>query len=126
MTRHAESSDVLTGGEWVVVRGVSRWVPQPPPAPQPPSLTLAPTPAAPAWTQLIACLECGAKVTETCKSPGGKTRPPHPGRLVARVCKCGADLAKFKNYCEPCRVEARRETSRSYMQRKRSPLRKAS
>jgi hypothetical protein len=112
MSRRAESSDVLTGGEWVVVRGVSRWVPDPAPI-EPPILTIVPLPK-PHWTTLVACPYCGARVAETCKTSGGGVRKPHAGRLVARVCSCGAALAKHKNYCEPCRAEARRITWRLY------------
>jgi hypothetical protein len=115
MTRHAESSDVLTGGEWVVVRGVSRWVPDPEPlAP----LALVPAPK-PHWTLLIACPYCRARVAETCKTSGGGVTKPHASRLASRVCPCGAPLEKHKNYCDPCRAEARRYTWRLYASKRR-------
>jgi hypothetical protein len=117
MTRHAESSDVLTGGQWVVVRGVSRWVPDPAPV-EPPTLTVV-APLKPHWTTLVACPYCGARVAETCKTSGGGVTKPHARRLASRVCPCGAPVEKHKNYCEPCRAEARRYTRRLYASKRR-------
>jgi hypothetical protein len=106
MRANAESSDVLTGGRWVAVRGVSRWVPEygPPIAP---------------YATFIACTYCRAQVAETCKTSTGRSRTPHAGRLVSRLCPCGASVEKYKNYCELCRVEARRATWRKVAERKR-------
>jgi hypothetical protein len=38
-----------------------------------------------------------------------------PAKLKARICGCGAPLAKGRRLCDGCRAEARRQTKRQYM-----------
>ena len=103
------SPDILAAGRWVQGRwGVLRWVAAPPEA--------APEPRA----GVIVCPTCRATATETCKTARGNITKDHKERTAARQCPCGADVARFKNYCEPCRVEARRVTWRNQAQKKRA------
>src|SRR5687768_16295317 len=96
------SESKLTGGRWVLVKGVQRWVPD--------TLTLVPKP-----TELIACLTCRATLTERCTTAsGGRAVAPHDGRLVLFRCACGGVLKKQAHMCEECRVQARWKTWREY------------
>jgi hypothetical protein len=105
MTRHAESSDVLAGGAWVVVRGVSRWVAEVAPV----ELTLVPDlEPEPAWLTFTVCPKCLATMTEPCwRLTNGKPRHAHTGRLIPRRCTCGAVLQKYRSLCHFCRIERR-------------------
>lgn len=123
MTTYAESSDVLTGGTWVLRGLVKVWQPDPEPEPEPvvdetPALTLVPEPVKVA--NLIACPTCGAKVGQGCRTPGGWSTRPHADRLAPRLCPCGARPEGARRYCEPCRIEARRETWRTYARNRAS------
>lgn len=120
MTTHADSSDILTGGAWVVVRGVSRWVADEPVEDAEPTLTITPS-----ALDLIACPYCNAKVTESCKNSSGRRREPHKDRLTRRLCQCGAIPAMWKTYCEPCRVKARDRSLRGRERRRVAKARKA-
>lgn len=50
----------------------------------------------------IACPTCRARIDETCKTASGHTTTPHGNRLVARRCRCGADVEAHRRYCDPC------------------------
>lgn len=127
MTTHAESSDILTGGAWIVVRGVSRWVAEQSPADvaaeaDEPNLAIV---GPPSVAGLIACPTCHARVGQTCRTKTGHTTTPHFSRLVPRLCQCGALLASKSRYCPPCRDEVNRVNKRDYLRRRRAARRVA-
>jgi len=77
-----EAEVALTGGRWVNVRGVQRWVPDPPPRPV---------------ATLLAC-SCGATLADPCD---------HQNRVVSRRCPCGNRPREGEDYCTTeCRDEA--------------------
>lgn len=105
------SPDVLDAGRWVFDprTRIMRWLPE-----------VAPVERRRPTSGAAACSTCGATVTETCKTRRGQATKDHAARVGTRQCPCGADVERFKNYCEPCRVEARRVTWRKQAQKKRA------
>lgn len=101
--REREKESALTGGRWVRVGLVHRWVVDEEPEPVKP-----PEP--------IAC-PCGARLSEPCRTTGGNwTR--HAERLTSRRCPCGNVPREGSHYCTTeCRDEARAETYRAREQR---------
>lgn len=103
-----------TRGRWTLRAGV--WVWRLPPR-RTPEVWQAPRVFDP---DLIAC-ECGATVTQTCKTVGGNPTTDHTYRAVSRRCLCGALLDWKKQYCEPCRAAANKQTG--WRRERRTPTR---
>jgi hypothetical protein len=105
MTFYAEDSDVLSGGEWVRVGLVWRWVAEPDAEPEPD----LPDPPSYLPADLIACPTCGARMDERCKTLNGDGPADHRRRLVKRVCSCGGPVRPQEPMCGFCRAEMARE-----------------
>lgn len=103
------------GFEWVVVRGIMRARPllDEPPFPSREITNVH---------DLRACLSCPARMDEPCVTRRGKTsRNPHAGRLVRRVCSCGAQLAwAHAARCPACAYERHRAQDREWRRRQRA------
>jgi hypothetical protein len=77
-------------------------------------------------TKLVACLTCGATVTQSCRVVKGKTRgrrrAPHEGRLAPKLCVCGGLIPTRAQLCHFCAVESIKASKRDYMRRKRGTI----
>jgi hypothetical protein len=104
----------LTGGDWTVSGAIRIWEPganQHEPAP-----TLTPADVA----QMIACPVCRARVDRMCQTTTGRTRSPHPARLIIKRCPCGSPINAGRKVCNECRDEARRVNARIGMRNTRA------
>ena len=104
----------LTGGRWVTVGGIQRWIKDAPEKPVPPKLEraqLRPAPMPTEITQLVACPRCRATLAQPCKTESGNSTT-HTERIVPRRCPCGQPVEPRKTYCQACRDRRRRETYR--------------
>jgi hypothetical protein len=71
-------------------------------------------------TDLIACPTCHARITQACRArSGGPNGKPHPNRLVAQRCVCGAVKPRHRKLCPPCAKENRRISNLYSARRKR-------
>lgn len=114
LTEFLDDEIALRGGRWRRVHGVMRWSPDPTPS-EVADLHARMKPARRTnlnVSDLIACPTCGAHANERCRSASGNPRENHAARLISVRCPCGEPVAPRKQYCEPCRERARKQTYR--------------
>ncbi|WP_425490171.1 zinc finger domain-containing protein [Nocardioides soli] len=70
--------------------------------------------------KMIACPTCRARVDQMCRTTTGRTRSPHPTRLVIKRCPCGEPINPGRKVCDDCRAEARRINGRNGMRATRA------
>lgn len=116
------------GGTWRNVGGVMRWSPTPTPSEVADlRARLRPVPRRHLdVSDLIACPTCEAHADERCRSASGHPTANHKDRLISVRCPCGQPVAPRKQYCEPCRQRARKQTYRLREIRRPSRERRAS
>jgi hypothetical protein len=73
---------------------------------------------------LKACPTCHARLDERCRTKTGNPRHPHPSRLVAKVCGCGAPLGRYRKLCDDCHLRNRRESVKYASRRLRARRRR--
>lgn len=71
---------------------------------------------------LIVCGTCGARLHESCKTSGGRSRADHGDRLFPRRCPCGTTIPKRRGqrWCDQCAAVSRRANQRRYDQARRA------
>ena len=108
-----ESSDILTDGRWVNVKGVQRWAPNPTPD------TIKQARKDRALRR--PCPFCGVGPGDACRTPGGHFTHLHATRQSVPRCPCGEPIniatKSHPRYCEPCAIESRRASWRAYRAR---------
>lgn len=107
-----DAEAALTGGQWVPIGGIMRWC-----AGEEPAAEVA---ARFDFSTLIACPTCAAKVTQSCRTTSGYPAKAHRARITSRRCPCGARAPSNAILCEPCRLQARRDSWRAAQRRLRA------